>query len=128
MGVRGIRLDKEKEDRVVAMEALEGPNGTLLTVTENGFGKRTSIEEYRVQGRGGKGIINIKVTERVGKVVGTLLVAETDEVMLVGSRGNIIRTGVKDVRVIGRSTQGVKLIQLASGERVVAIARLAEHD
>jgi len=128
MGVRGIRLDDKNDDRVVSMEALYEQDGTILTVTENGYGKRTSIDEYRVQGRGGKGVINIKVTEKVGKVVGSLLVSDTDEVMLVGSRGNIIRTGVKDVRVIGRSTQGVKLIQLSPGERVVAIAKLAEHE
>ena len=128
MGVRGIRLDDKNGDRVVSMEALYEQNGTILTITENGYGKRTSIDEYRVQGRGGKGVINIKVTEKVGKVVGSLLVSDTDEVMLVGSSGNIIRTGVKDVRVIGRSTQGVKLIQLSPGERVVAIAKLAEHE
>ncbi len=128
MGVRGIRLDEKNGDRVVSMEALYEQEGTILTVTENGYGKRTSIDEYRVQGRGGKGVINIKVTEKVGKVVGSLLVSDTDEVMLVGSSGNIIRTGVKDVRVIGRSTQGVKLIQLAPGEHVVAIAKLAEHE
>jgi len=125
-GVRGIRLSKD--DRMVAMVVIADHDGTLLTVTENGYGKRTPISEYRVQSRGGKGVINIKVTEKVGKVVGVELVYENDEIMLVGASGNIIRMNVKDIRIIGRSTQGVKLIRIQEGDKLAAIAKLASSE
>ncbi len=127
-GVRGIRL--ADNDHVVAMVVIseDEDDSKLLTVTEHGYGKRTPIGEYRTQARGGKGVINIKTTSKVGLVVGVLLVRESDEVMLVGSGGNIIRTGVRDIRITGRSAQGVRLIQLAPGDRLAAVARLAEDD
>ncbi len=125
-GVRGIRL--ADDDRMVAMVVIADHDGTLLTVTENGYGKRTPISEYRVQSRGGKGIINIKATEKVGKVVGVELVYENDEIMLVGASGNIIRMRVKDIRIIGRSTQGVKLIRIQEGDKLAAIAKLASTE
>ncbi len=125
-GVRGIRLSND--DSMVAMVVITDHDGTLLTVTENGYGKRTPISEYRVQTRGGKGIINIKVTEKVGKVVGVELVYENDEIMLVGASGNIIRMSVKDIRIIGRSTQGVKLIRIQDGDYLAAIAKLASSE
>ncbi|MEK6778399.1 MAG: DNA gyrase subunit A, partial [Candidatus Deferrimicrobiota bacterium] len=109
VGVRGI--DLEEGDAVVGMEILH-PQGTLLTVTENGFGKRTAIGEYRVQSRGGKGVITLKVTEKTGSIVGVTQVSETDEVMLVTDTGKIIRLAVGELRVIGRNTQGVRLIGL----------------
>src|SRR5512139_3028320 len=122
VGVRGI--DLEKGDAVVGMEILK-PQGTLLSVTEHGYGKRTAVEEYGSQSRGGKGVIALKVTEKTGRVVGVSQVAESDEVMLVTDGGKIIRLGMDDLRVIGRNTQGVRLIGLADNERVVSIARLA---
>ncbi len=125
-GVRGIRLSGD--DRMVAMVVIADHDGTLLTVTENGYGKRTPISEYRVQSRGGKGIINIKATEKVGKVVGVELVYENDEIMLVGASGNIIRMSVKDIRIIGRSTQGVRLIRIAEGDKLAAVAKLASSE
>ena len=125
VGVRGI--DLEEGDAVVGMEILH-PQGTLLTVTENGFGKRTAIGEYRVQSRGGKGVITLKVTEKTGAIVGVTQVSETDEVMLVTDTGKIIRLAVGELRVIGRNTQGVRLIGLQENEHVASLARLAEKE
>ena len=125
-GVRGINLSQG--DEVVGMVVVDGGEGTILTVTELGYGKRTSVSEYRLQSRGGKGIRNIKLTEKTGMVVGTLSVSDLDEIMLIGAGGNIIRIGVKDIRVMGRATQGVRLMQLKEGERLAAVARLAEND
>jgi DNA gyrase subunit A len=125
VGVRGI--DLEEGDVAVGMEILKA-QGTLLSVTEHGYGKRTAVEEYRSQSRGGKGVIALKVTEKTGRVVGVSQVAETDEVMLVTDGGKIIRLGMGDLRVIGRNTQGVRLIGLAEKERLVSIARLAEKE
>ncbi|RPI51915.1 MAG: DNA gyrase subunit A, partial [Deltaproteobacteria bacterium] len=125
-GVRGITL--AKGDLVVAMVVISEAQDTLFTVTENGYGKRTQVSEYRVQSRGGKGIINIKTTEKVGLVVGVILVNSNDEVMLIGTSGNIIRIGVQDVRIIGRSTQGVRLIRIQKGDHLAAVAKLAEQD
>ncbi len=125
VGVRGI--DLEEGDAVVGMEILH-PEGTLLTVTENGFGKRTAIGEYRVQSRGGKGVITLKVTEKTGAIVGVTQVSETDEVMLVTDTGKIIRLAAGELRVIGRNTQGVRLIGLQENEHVASLARLAEKE
>jgi DNA gyrase subunit A len=125
-GVRGIKLTKG--DHVVAMVVISEIQNTLFTVTENGYGKRTQVSEYRVQSRGGKGIINIKTTEKVGHVVGVILVNGHDEVMLIGASGNIIRIGVQDVRTIGRFTQGVRLIRIQKEDHLAAVAKLAEQD
>ncbi|MEA3385701.1 MAG: DNA gyrase subunit A [Thermodesulfobacteriota bacterium] len=125
-GVRGIKL--AKGDCVVAMVVISETQNTLFTVTENGYGKRTQVSEYRVQSRGGRGVINIKTTEKVGHVVGVILVNGHDEVMLIGAGGNIIRIGVQDVRTIGRSTQGVRLIRIQKGDHLAAVAKLAEQD
>ncbi len=124
-GVRGIRL--ENDDRVVALQAIPG-RASLLTVTENGYGKRTLIEEYPLHNRGGKGVITIKTTQRNGPVVGALVVEDDDEIMMVSDLGKIIRTRVSDIKVIGRNTQGVKLIDLDPGVRLVSTARLAEKN
>ena len=124
-GVRGIAL--REDDAVVAMEVLS-PGGTILSVTEQGYGKRTEIEEYRVQSRGGIGIINIQTTDRNGKVVGIARVTDDDELMLITQQGKILRMASKDIRTIGRSTQGVKLIDIEGDDRAVSIARLAEQD
>jgi len=124
-GVRGMRLDVD--DRIVGMEAVRYSQ-TLFAVTENGFGKRTSIDEYPVHKRGGKGVITIKTTQRNGLVVGLLEVQDDQDVMLVTDRGKIIRMPVSNISVISRNTQGVKLIDMESGERVVSAACLAEAE
>jgi DNA gyrase subunit A len=124
-GVRGMRLDVD--DRIVGMEAVRYSQ-TLFAVTENGFGKRTSIDEYPVHKRGGKGVITIKTTQRNGLVVGLLEVQDDQDVMLVTDRGKIIRMPVSNISVISRNTQGVKLIGMESGERVVSAACLAEAE
>jgi len=123
-GVKGIRL--AGDDEVVGMVVVNGDEGTLLTVSEGGYGKRTEIAEYRVQSRGGKGIINLKITEKTGKVVAIMHVKDHDEVMLVARSGQIIRLQVQDVRPTGRATQGVRLIRLENNDRLAAVARLAE--
>ncbi|HZI10018.1 MAG TPA: DNA gyrase subunit A [Myxococcus sp.] len=125
-GVKGITL--EDGDEVVGADVVE-KDTTILTVTENGYGKRTVETEYRQQGRGGKGIIDIKTTERNGKVVGLLQVKDSDEVMLVTNGGMLIRMRVKEISVIGRNTQGVRLIALENGEeKVMAISKLPEGE
>ena len=124
-GVRGISLGAG--DEVVAM-TLVRPGGTLLTVTEHGYGKRTAAEEYRVQSRGGVGIINIHANARNGQVVGVVCVEQDDELMLVTQQGKILRMNAGDIRPIGRSTQGVRLIEIDDADRVVSIARLLEEN
>jgi DNA gyrase subunit A len=124
-GVRGMRL--EPEERIVGMQAI-GHGQTLFAVTENGYGKRTSIDEYPVHKRGGKGVITIKTTQRNGMVVGILEVHDDEDIMLVSDRGKIIRIPVRHISVISRNTQGVKLIDMEPGERVVSTACLAEKE
>jgi DNA gyrase subunit A len=124
-GVRGISL--RDEDEVVAMEVLR-PGGTILSVTEQGYGKRTELDEYRVQSRGGVGIINIQTSERNGKVIGVAQVTGEDELMLITQQGKILRMAASNIRSIGRATQGVRLIDIEGEDRAVSIARLAEKD
>jgi DNA gyrase subunit A len=124
-GVRGMKF--AEGDRLVGMEVLSYGQ-TLFAVTENGFGKRTSIDEYPVHKRGGKGVIAIKASPRNGKVVAILVVGEEDDVMLMTNIGKVIRTRIKEISVISRNTQGVKLIGVDAGERVVGAARLGEKD
>ena len=124
-GVFGMRMDEG--DEVVSMEMLS-PGASILTVAENGYGKRSPMEEYRLTSRGGKGIITMKATEKTGRVVGVQQVTDEDQLMLVTNTGKIIRLRIKDLRVIGRNTQGVRLIDLEEGERVVSLARLAESE
>ena len=120
-GVVGIRL--EPEDRVVDMIILE-PGVTILTACEKGYGKRSAVEAYRLQARGGKGIINIKATERNGKVVGTKAVREEDDLIMITSGGQVVRIAVREVRVMGRNTQGVRLIGLEDKDALVSVARV----
>jgi DNA gyrase subunit A len=120
-GVIGMRIDPD--DRIVGMEVLSHGQ-TLMAITENGYGKRTSIDEYPIHNRGGKGVINIKTSERNGLVVSTLLVEETDELMLITDGGMIIRMPTSGISIISRNTQGVKLMDLSPGERVISAARL----
>ncbi|MCI8616886.1 MAG: DNA gyrase subunit A [Clostridia bacterium] len=122
-GVIGIRLDDE--DEVIGMESIiTGGKATLLTITENGFGKRTELDEYRVQIRGGKGVITYKITPKTGKLVGARIATEEDDVMLITDTGTIIRLEVKDISVLGRSTQGVTLMRTNDGGKVVSIETL----
>ena len=118
-GVRGIALGKD--DEVVAMEVVVA-DGDVLTVSEDGLGKRTMVSEYRIQTRGGKGIINLKVTEKTGPVVGFRIVRPEQEMMLITVDGIIIRFEVDEVSVFGRNSQGVKLMRLDEGDKVVALA------
>ncbi len=124
-GVRGISL--RDDDYVVAMEVVK-PGGTLLTVTERGYGKRTVIGEYRLTSRGGLGIIDIQTSDRNGKVVGFTYVHEGDELLVITQQGMILRMQTNDVRLIGRATQGVKLIDIEGDDQVVSIARLVEKE
>jgi DNA gyrase subunit A len=124
-GVKGIELDEG--DAVVSLNVVSDA-GTVLTVCENGYGKRTDIEEYRIQNRGGKGLINIKTTGRNGKVVGVKFLLADEEVMLITEKGMIIRLNTADISTIGRNTQGVRLIQLEEGDHLVSVARLAEKE
>ena len=124
-GVRGINLSKG--DEVVAL-AIVVPDAKLLVAGENGIGKRTDFKEYRPQSRGGKGIITMKTTEKTGAVVGALTVRDADEIMLITVKGQMVRTCVKDIREAGRNTQGVKLIELDSGDKLQAIASVIGED
>jgi len=124
-GVRGVTL--REGDEVVAMTVVR-PRGTLLTVTENGYGKRTELDEYRVQSRGGVGIINIHVNARNGRVAGVAYVEHDDELMLITQHGKVLRMETRDIRPIGRATQGVRLIEIDDEDRVVSVARLVERD
>jgi DNA gyrase subunit A len=127
-GVRGITL--EAGDEVIGMETITPDSTTaILTVTECGYGKRTAVNEYRVQGRGGKGIISVKTTERNGPAIGFLQVRDEDEIMLMAAQGKVLRCKVDDIREIGRNTQGVRLLDMDGDEdRVVAVARLVERE
>ena len=122
-GVIGIRIDED--DEVIGMESIiAGGKATLLAITENGFGKRTELDEYRVQIRGGKGVITYKVTQKTGKLVGARIATDDEDVMLITDKGTIIRLKVKDISVLGRSTQGVTLMRTTYGGKVVSMETL----
>ena len=123
-GVLGIRLDKD--DIVIGMESIiGGKNATLLAITENGFGKRTELDEYRVQNRGGKGVITYKITPKTGNIVGIRIANGDEDVMMITDKGTIIRLKVSEVSVLGRSTQGVTLMRTNDGGKVVSIEIIA---
>ena len=124
-GIKGLRISKE--DEVVGMEVVS-PYTQILTVTANGYGKRTQASEYRIQNRGGSGIFTVKRTQKTGNVVSIKTVADEDELMLISDQGKIIRLRAVDIPIQGRMTQGVRLITLEEGERVVAVAKLAEKE
>jgi DNA gyrase subunit A len=119
-------MDLEEGDALVGLEVVR-TGGTMLTVTRNGYGKRTELGEYRLQSRGGKGLINIKTSERNGPVVGVKFLRADEQVMLITEKGMIIRLNTADISTIGRNTQGVRLIQLEEGDHLVSVARLAER-
>ena len=124
-GVRGISL--EASDTLVAA-AIVVPDATLLVAGENGIGKRTPFDEYRVQSRGGKGIITMKTGDKTGAVVGALTVKDADEIMLITTGGQMVRTFVKDIREAGRNTMGVKLVNLDTGDKLQAIAPVISEE
>jgi DNA gyrase subunit A len=124
-GVKGINL--AEDDYVISMVVVKRMT-TLLSVTENGYGKRSEISDYRITNRGGKGIINIKASERNGKVVAVREVVDPDELMIITHKGIIIRTSVKAINVIGRNTQGVRMIRLDEGDKVMDVARIIPED
>ncbi len=126
-GVRGIKLDKG--DRVVSLEVIQNQDAQILTVTEKGFGKRTLVSEYRITGRGGKGVITIKTTGKNGRVVGTFQVTNDTEVMMITTQaGKVIRMNASEISIFGRGTQGVRLIGLADDEQVAAVAKVVERE
>ncbi len=124
-GVRGMML--ARGDEVVGMEILS-PGATILTVTQLGYGKRTPLEQYRLQKRGGQGVITIRTTARNGKVMRVAQVVDDDEVMLITDGGKVLRCRVTGISTMGRATQGVRVMDLGQGEKLVSRARLAERD
>src|SRR5438876_8372092 len=114
-------IQPDKKDHVLAI-AIDDPNAMLLFACENGIGKRTPFDDYRRQSRGGKGIITMKTGEKTGKVVGALTVTNKDELMLITTKGQMVRTRIKEIRVVGRNTMGVKLMDLRGAEKLQAIA------
>jgi DNA gyrase subunit A len=125
-GVRGMKLAEDASQRVISMLVAADENQTVLTATENGFGKRTAISEYTRHGRGTQGMIAIQTSERNGKLVGAVLVGDEDEIMLISTGGVLIRTRVNQIREMGRSTQGVVLINLDEGAKLAGVERIAE--
>ncbi|GJM15461.1 MAG: DNA gyrase subunit A [Thermodesulfobacteriota bacterium] len=126
-GVRGIKLDKG--DEVVSLEVIENSEAQILTVTEKGYGKRTLVSEYRITGRGGKGVITIKTTGKNGRVVGTFQVTNDTQIMMITTKGGkVIRMNASEISIFGRGTQGVRLIGLAEDEKVAAVAKVVERE
>jgi len=125
MGVKGI--DLSEDDYVIDMVLVSGQE-EVLAISENGFGKRTSIDEYRVQNRGGRGIITMKTNEKTGNLVALKMVAEDDDLMIINSEGIIIRIGVKDISTLGRNTQGVMLMRVEEGNTVISVAKTEKDD
>ena len=123
-GVRGIRL--KEDDHVVGACVVE-PGTAILTVTDKGYGKRTELSEYPVQGRGGMGVITIKCNEKIGSVIGVEQVTTNDQVLVITSDGNIVRMRVDEISIIGRNTQGVRVVGLKDDNRVVCIEKLMEE-
>ena len=126
MGVKGIEL--AKDDKVVGMEPIKEDNGYVLTITENGFGKRTELEEYRCQGRAGKGVLTYKITAKTGNIVGVEIVDDDDDVMMITDNGIIIRINVNDISILGRNTQGVTLMRTSDGGKLINIAKLPNEE
>jgi DNA gyrase subunit A len=124
-GVKGITL--KKKDTVVGMVKTIS-DGTLLTVTENGFGKRTAFDAYRLQSRGGSGIINLKVVKKNGQVVGIKAVKEENEIMLISKQGMVVRVAVKGISKVGRATQGVRVITLKAADRLTSVASVVAKE
>jgi DNA gyrase subunit A len=126
-GVRGIKLANEKTDEVVGMIAVDDMESDILVVSENGYGKRSSLEDYRITNRGGKGVKTISITAKTGNLVAIKNVSDSDDLMIINKSGIAIRMAVKDLRVMGRATQGVKLINLKGNDSIAAVAKVM-HD
>lgn len=126
MGVKGINLGKD--DKVVGMEPVNNEKAYILAITENGFGKRTEVEEYRKQTRAGKGILTYKTTSKTGHIIGIKIVNDSDDIMIITDDGIIIRINVEDISVLGRNTQGVTLMRTSEGGKVISIAKLPKED
>jgi DNA gyrase subunit A len=124
-GVRGIRL--REGDEVVGMAVLR-PDSSILTVCENGYGKRTRASEYRLTNRGGMGVINIKTSERNGPVIALLEVFESEQIIMISEHGQSTRSAIGEIREISRATQGVRLMQVAEGDKIAAVARIEEDE
>src|SRR5690606_24693190 len=124
-GVRGLRLTAEG-DEVIGLAILD--RGPILLATENGYGKLTEVDEFPLQGRGGQGVISIRTSERNGRVVGALQVSMDDEIMLITSNGTLVRTPVAEISLLGRNTQGVRLIRLDEGDRLVGVERVQDEN
>ena len=126
-GVIGMRLDSD--DEVIGMESIvAGGKATLLAITENGFGKRTELDEYRVQNRGGRGVITYKITPKTGELVGIRIASGDEDVMLITDKGTIIRLKVSEISILGRSTQGVTLMRTNDGGKVVSIELVNDEE
>ena len=123
-GVTGIKLDKG--DDVVSLEVLS--TDTILTITKNGYGKRTAIEDYRKTARAGKGVINVKVSQKTGDVVNTVSVSDNDNIIITTSKGMVIRTSLKNIRIMGRATQGVRIVKLHEGDTVTDLVKVLEAE
>jgi DNA gyrase subunit A len=126
-GVRGIRL-KDNKDEVVGMISVNDMDANILVVSENGFGKRSSLEDYRLTNRGGKGVKTISITEKTGKLVTLKSVSDNDDLMIINKSGIAIRMQVEDLRVMGRATQGVKVISLKDGDSIAAVAKVMKDE
>ena len=126
-GVRGIRL-KDENDQVVGMISVNDMDSDILVVSENGYGKRSSLEAYRITNRGGKGVKTISVTEKTGKLVSLKNVTDNDDLMIINKSGIAIRMEVESLRVMGRATQGVKLINLKKNDSIAAVAKVVHDD
>jgi DNA gyrase subunit A len=124
-GVRGIQI--RQGDEVVSLEVVK-PGGTLLTVSQKGYAKRTELEEYRVQSRGGIGLKNLEVTDRNGRVVGIAQVQEGQELLVITQQGKILRTPAREIRTIGRATQGVRVMELEGDDVVVSVALVEREE
>ena len=126
-GVRGIRL-KDSKDEVVGMISVNDLESDILVVSENGYGKRSSLDDYRMTNRGGKGVKTISITEKTGKLVTLKSVSDNDDLMIINKSGIAIRMQVEDLRVMGRATQGVKVISLKDGDSIAAVAKVMKDD
>jgi DNA gyrase subunit A len=126
-GVRGITLN-HKDDQVIGMIAVNDEESDILVVSENGYGKRSTLEDYRITNRGGKGVKTINVTEKTGNLVAIKVVMDVDDLMIINKSGIAIRMAVADLRVMGRATQGVRLIKVREGDSIAAVAKVMHDD
>ena len=126
-GVRGVRL-KDNNDEVVGMLSVNDMDSDILVVSENGYGKRSKLDDYRITNRGGKGVKTISITDKTGNLVSIKNVSDGDDLMIINKSGIAIRMQVEDLRVMGRATQGVKVISLKDGDSIAAVAKVMKND